>query len=318
MKTATEIIENSSKFEKFTIGNDHNVFLVSTGKEKFVLKQYCFRTADSVKKEVEFINFLFEKKCKVPRLIPNKNNRLSFLWRERPTILMEYLPSRLLINGKITNKLLAETGRELGKLDKNSQLFSEKFSINPNRNKIVNNILKPHPLFTHREFNKFLKLFNGLGPIATRIKQEYKSNIRIIRKLPRIIIHNDVSEKNIIINNKLSGFIDFSDFIRAPAILDLAIASSHLCFLDNEWKKNLKIFINSYRERFVINPWKENVKLLPFLMRYRLLSEMATNFYLGKIMKTVRNTEFTNRVIWKKLKKINELSGLITNQLNRY
>lgn len=299
MKSQIELAAGGLK--KFKYGNDHNVFLVTKPKDKFVLKQYRFRTETSVKEEASFIDFLHKKRCRVPKIYGAKpNDSLSFPWNGEPSILMSYLRGKLLINEGLNKKLLKEIGKELGQMDRVSRHFPLRIK---RKTVLLNDILLFHPLFRHKKVKEFNESSPSLRIVADDIRSRYNSYISLIKEFPRQPIHNDICEKNIIIRNgKLSGFIDFSDYIMAAPIVGLAAATAHLSFNQKQWEKNLYAFIKAYRHRFNIKP--QNIDFFIFLMEWRLLSEMATNFYLGKIAKKARNTEFTNRILWKKLTKI--------------
>lgn len=302
MKTPSGFSINRYHFHKFQEGNDHNVFLLENGREKFVLKQYRFRTADSVEKEARFIDFLAKSGRRVPRVfaVSEEKHGLVFEWRGQPAILMEHLPGSSLSHIKPSLKLLQEIGRELGQIDYSSYQTNRR-PIHK-KTELLNDILTFHPLFKHSAFGYFLKSFPGLDHLYDSIAIQYCSNRRIIKKLPRALMHNDVVEKNILVyQNRFRGLIDFSDAILSTPIVNISIAAANICFNQARWQEGLPEFLNAYRAKFPFLYWRETKNLFPFLMECRILSEMATNFYLGTVLGKARNTMFTNRRLWRKL-----------------
>lgn len=67
--------------------------------------------------------------------------------------------------------------------------------------------------------------------IATKFEAVLKP---ALKKLPKIAIHNDVNDYNVLVENfsdqtaVVSGLIDFGDMLRAPRICDLAIAGAYI------------------------------------------------------------------------------------------
>lgn len=302
---------------RFRGGNDHAVFLFNLGKKKYVIKQYRFRTKETVEDEAKFIDFLYKNGCSVPKIFPlAPKGDFSFVWNKRPAIIMSYLDGNLLLNQRIDSRLIEQIGERLGYLDKNS------FSYRTDDKKetgLLNDPLLFNRFFKKKERGKFFETLPDLLPIIADLKSRYLKNLKRLKRMPVGLLHNDVSEKNIIVrNNDFSGFIDFSDCILLTPMANLAIAAAHLCFSNNHnWGEGLCSLITAYRRRFPFPHWKGKSSLFIFLMEYRLINEMATNFYLG-LMKKARNTQSTNIRLYKKLKTlkaipISELDRVIKN-----
>ena len=79
-----------------------------------------------------------------------------------------------------------------------------------------------------------------------------------VKTLPRLaslrsqVIHNDLNPDNILVNDNdpisISGVIDFGDMIRAPLIVDVAVAASYLRTDDADAMSLLAAFVAGYHE----------------------------------------------------------------------
>jgi ethanolamine-phosphate phospho-lyase len=88
--------------------------------------------------------------------------------------------------------------------------------------------------------------------------------------LRQSVIHGDLNEANIIIeNNILNGFIDFGDISYAPAVGELAILLTYIMmmFPDDCFEK-AKIIIENFHKQFPLT--KEEIEILPLLIVTRI------------------------------------------------
>ena len=88
--------------------------------------------------------------------------------------------------------------------------------------------------------------------------------------LPRQVIHNDANTENILLDaqDKVSGFIDFGDLVKAPRIVEVSTAAAYLRSADEDCLKIMTPFIQSYHEQ---SPLVDaEVDLLFDLVRTRL------------------------------------------------
>jgi Ser/Thr protein kinase RdoA (MazF antagonist) len=94
--------------------------------------------------------------------------------------------------------------------------------------------------------------------------------IPALRALPRQAIHNDANPENILIgaDGDVSGFIDFGDALKAPRIIEVAIAASYLRTGGANPLKFIEAFVDGYHQR---NPLSDaEFSLLFDLIRTRL------------------------------------------------
>jgi len=100
-----------------------------------------------------------------------------------------------------------------------------------------------------------------------------------LRALPVQAIHNDANPENILIDadGNVSGFIDFGDAIRAPRVMDVAIAASYLRTGGENPLELIEAFIEGYEQR---NPLSNaEFDLLFDLIRMRLATTLILMYW---------------------------------------
>ena len=103
--------------------------------------------------------------------------------------------------------------------------------------------------------------------VLTRFDETVKS---ALRALPRQAIHNDANPENILIDadDDVSGFIDFGDALKAPRIIEVAVAASYLRTGGENPLKFIEAFVEGYHQRSPLSDAEFN--LLFDLIRKRL------------------------------------------------
>ena len=83
----------------------------------------------------------------------------------------------------------------------------------------------------------------------------YEANSEVYDQLPKAVIHNDINDYNILVNDhQISGFIDYGDMIYTQRINDLAILLAYACMDKPDPISSACEIINAYNE---IVPLKE-------------------------------------------------------------
>ena len=100
-----------------------------------------------------------------------------------------------------------------------------------------------------------------------------------LRALPVQAIHNDANPENILISpdGDVSGFIDFGDAIKAPRIMDVAIAASYLRAGGENPLELIEAFIQGYEQRSRLSNAEFN--LLFDLIRTRLATTLILMYW---------------------------------------
>jgi Ser/Thr protein kinase RdoA (MazF antagonist) len=98
-------------------------------------------------------------------------------------------------------------------------------------------------------------------------------------QMRRQVIHNDANPDNVIADidrEAVTGFIDFSDLVEAPLVVELAVAASYLRDTGEPWSL-LRPFVDAYNE--VIPLRSDELELLPLLVETRLATTITMRYW---------------------------------------
>jgi len=111
------------------------------------------------------------------------------------------------------------------------------------------------------------------------LTQFENSSLETLRTLPVQAIHNDANPENILIDadGNVSGFIDFGDAIKAPRIMDVAIAASYLRAGGENPLELIEAFIEGYEQRSPLSNAEFDV--LFDLIRTRLATTLILMYW---------------------------------------
>lgn len=91
------------------------------------------------------------------------------------------------------------------------------------------------------------------------------------------VIHGDANPENVFVSDEGFGFIDFSDSMRAPLIIDVAIAASYLRSFTGDPLKLIAPFVAGYQSRLPLEP--AEITLLYDLVRARLATTITLLYW---------------------------------------
>ena len=91
------------------------------------------------------------------------------------------------------------------------------------------------------------------------------------------VIHGDANPENVLVSDEGFGFIDFSDSIRAPLIVDVAIAASYLRSLGGDPLEFIAPFVAGYQRRQPLEA--AEIALLFDLVRARLATTITLLYW---------------------------------------
>lgn len=121
----------------------------------------------------------------------------------------------------------------------------------------------------------------GDGPLRARVAEclrDFAS--RLLPCFPRLrrqVIHNDLNPDNVLVTagepDTIAGVIDFGDMVRAPLIVDIAIAASYMRNPGADPLALIAPFVAAYHELRPLSP--EELVMLPDLIRVRLATTVA-------------------------------------------
>lgn len=121
----------------------------------------------------------------------------------------------------------------------------------------------------------------GLRALVAACIDEFDERLEpALSGLRKQVIHNDLNPGNVLLTDSgppaVAGVIDFGDMLRAPLVVDLAIAGSYLRSTDDELA-TLRAFIAGFEDEF---PLEDAERMLVFdLMRTRLAATVAILYW---------------------------------------
>lgn len=91
------------------------------------------------------------------------------------------------------------------------------------------------------------------------------------------VIHGDANPENVLVSDEGFGFIDFSDSMRAPLIIDVAIAASYLRTVAGDPLEFIAPFVAGYQSRLPLETTE--ISLLFDLVRARLATTITLLYW---------------------------------------
>ncbi len=137
---------------------------------------------------------------------------------------VSYLEGSLLAEAAIDDLLAREFGRQLATLGRGLRGFSHA-GEKPLLLWDLQRVAELRPLQHHIDDRR------GLDAVASATDDFEHRIVPLLDRLPAQVIHGDPNPENVLLgadHRRFSGFIDFSDAIRAPRVFDVAIAASYL------------------------------------------------------------------------------------------
>jgi len=117
-------------------------------------------------------------------------------------------------------------------------------------------------------------------PLVEQVLDDFETRVSAsLKGLVCQVIHNDANDENILLDahQNIAGFIDFGDMLRAPRIVDVAIAAAYLRTVDGDPMRFIVPFVRGYNER---NPLSETeLNLLYDLIRTRLMMTLTILYW---------------------------------------
>lgn len=137
---------------------------------------------------------------------------------------VSYLEGSPLAEAAIDGVLAHEFGRQLAELGRGLRGFSHAGEKPPLLWDLAR-VTELRPLHRHIGDRR------GLAAVAAATDDFEELIVPLLGQLPAQVIHGDPNPENVLLGadgRRFSGFIDFSDALRAPRVFDVAIAASYL------------------------------------------------------------------------------------------
>ena len=188
--------------------------------------------------------------------------------------LVSYLPGRLLADVSPTLSLMRSIGRSLAYLD----IALSDFECDGDQKPLLWDMQRAAdllPLTTHIPDAALRQVALACFDDFQQVAEPQFAALRYQ------VIHNDVNPGNVLVEEKdsasIAGIIDFGDMLRAPLVVELAIAASYLRCDDADALAYIAAFIAAYDR---ISPLADvEIDLLYHLLRTRLATTLTMLYW---------------------------------------
>ena len=113
--------------------------------------------------------------------------------------------------------------------------------------------------------------------LATAVLDDFEQRtLPVLRGLRQQLIHSDANPENVLLDTGeigVTGFIDFGDMLRAPPVVDVAVAASYLRAFEGDALQFIVPFVAGYHS--VRNLRTPEIELLFDLVRARLVTTVS-------------------------------------------
>lgn len=239
---------NISKIDRGT----SNIFKIETEKNKYILKEFISqRKKETIIKEINIINFLRERKIKVPTYVKTVDCHYYIENEGRIIIVQEFIDGYIINNTGDYNQIM-ECANILGKLTKEFMDYPELSKENIieeyfSKNRVHLGIEKMKQIKNNlKEDNRYKDQIKKDIDYRIKILKEIESNFNfnIVKKLTMLNSHGDFcSQQLIYTDNKEPVIIDFEKAKKLPIIWEVIRSYS---YIDKEF--NVETLVNYFKE----------------------------------------------------------------------
>ena len=230
--------------------------------------------------QAQAFQHIARQKCvvAVPRIIPTQDGSLATTISNGDEThvvrLVSYVEGRVLGDAVIDAALARRLGRSLAQLGIALRGFEH-----PGENQVflwdMQRASGLRPLLPQ-------VLDDGLRDIVSHCLDEFEQNaLPIFDSLRHQVIHGDLNPGNVLVaengDDAIVGIIDFGDMVRAPLIVDVAIAASYLRSGDKNPLQLIAPFVAGYNEVTTLD--NIEVELLYDLVRTRICTTVTMMYW---------------------------------------
>ena len=278
-------------------GYDNFNYLIMTKDSKFIFKTYVNNsdTFDLLQAENEVLEYVESENNLFPVPVKYKDDSLIKIIKiggeERICRMLTFLDGELLGNVKPSKELFHSLGKTTAELGVKLQSFN-------------NNTIKARRwkwdlqyLSLNTKHIKDIPDAKDRSLIKHYFQQHDENVIPLIPDLRKSIIHGDVNEWNVLVNNnEINGIIDFGDLCYTPLINELAITIAYSCLYVDDPVKWAGIIVESYNK---ILPLKEEeLVLLYYLIPARLCVSVCNSAHERVINPDNTYTAISEKLAW--------------------
>ncbi len=269
---------------------------------KYILKIYP--NDKEIGYEVEILNKL---SCNNRQIFSPVVQKDVFFIKDKPAILLKYVKGDTLIKKQVSLSVIKKIATKQAKMHLSLLNFKPK------------NQKERFFIFDFSFLSYFCKNtkntnFKRIQTEINTLKKESKLYIKINFK--KSIIHEDLTQENILITNNNINFIDFGESHYAEIISDIGIAIKEIIIKNKGINLDpIQNYLNSYQKYIRLD--KKEINALFFIIKRRTLFMSA--YYLGRY-ETDKDVNFKNKMM-KEFKIFNILQKkehVIKNFINKY
>jgi Ser/Thr protein kinase RdoA (MazF antagonist) len=229
----------SGRLETLVSERDQNFRLSPPGGTPLVVKiANAEEPAEITDFQLQALLHLQERECpvEVPRITTTRTGALCTTIRNAGVShvlrVVSYVPGTPVEGTQPGPDLAYELGRSLAQLDAALTDFSH-----PGESQVL--LWDMQRAGDLQELVQHVPEAASLRDLVIECLKQFESNAQpAFADLRRQVIHNDLNPGNVLIDDRkppgVSGVIDFGDMLRAPLIVDVAIAASYLRTIDEE------------------------------------------------------------------------------------
>ncbi len=183
--------------------------------------------------------------------------------------LLSYVEGIMLRDATLSSDLLRSFGRRLAQLGESLRDF-EHAGDRPVLSWDMQRALQLRSILKHIDNNDVRRA------TSTALDDFEQRALPLFTGLRQQVIHDDANPDNVLVDMQMSdvvGFIDFGDMIRAPLIIDVAVAASYLRVFDDEPLEHILPFVSGYHSVTALRD--AELELLFDLIRTRLTTTIS-------------------------------------------
>ena len=279
-------------------GYDNLNYLIKTNSEQYIFKTYVNNsdTCDLLQAENEVLKYLKSSKDLFPIPVKYKDNSLIKILKidgeERICRMLTFLDGNHLGDVKPSKSLFGSLGKTTAELDIQLQSFNN-YTIKARRWKWDLQYLS-----MNRKHINDIPVAKNRSLIEYYFQQFDENVIPLFPDLRKSIIHGDINEWNVLVNNnEINGIIDFGDLCYTPLINELAIAIAYACLYVDDPLKMAEIIVKSFNK--VLPLTDEEFSILYYLVPARLCISVCNSAY-ERVKNPINTyTAISEKLAWK-------------------
>jgi ethanolamine-phosphate phospho-lyase len=259
-------------------GYENKNYLIESANQKWVFKDYPFDQSllMFLKSESEYIDFLSDKGT-YPKMCLSVNKNYCEVEDGRIYRLLTYVEGDLFVSINGDHSYLKSLGVKIAQIHNQSKGYYDPKLLARVDNHWDIQYLESSARYiddceTARQ-KKFLKYF---------YHQYQQKVVPVIPSLRKAVIHGDINEHNILIENgEVKSFFDFGDVVYGPLINDLAVAVTYVGLNYENRIKAIGEVVHAYHQ---VNPLDTmELDILYNLISARLIQSLANAAHSSKL-----------------------------------